>query len=428
MEYSVKFESRSPSGDLLRTDEGKALLDERNLTLNPLHGDSNVIPYFEIFRIDDADYRVNLDLGFELITLSQLGYDYENFLKNLYKLRGELLLRYLLMNEGCVAKGVDAHFMYIDPGGSSQEGECEVRVYESAVVALPEKADPIRIPLCYIKNHQREDYTFSIFADVDEKLVLSQMGERTDFFGRSLSKVLADVAARSQSLLSGLAPNIDLNLIRRAGGLMGDGKAASGKEIDSISPQLWLCLEENLKLVGLAEEYDFLKKLSKPGVVRIGVKRALMGDKTGQYVWFMAPIYDSDPVQPGNALVLEAASDEVSGRATYVFRMMDRLEYSRGVSSTKLEENVEAFVNRVNRCLIEINFRREPIYLLDDKLREPDNERYLYAAHRLASLQLLRENFIGRVFHSSPDKWRGDLAELLKFNVESVNNADKWGK
>jgi hypothetical protein len=424
----MRFEVKSPKGDLLKTDEGKALLDERSLTLNLLHGDSRVIPYFEIFRIDERDYKVNLDLGFEMITLSELGYDYENFLRNLYKLRGELLLRYMLMNEGCVAKGIDAHFVYIDTRNLSQEGECEVRIYESAVVALPEKADPIRIPLCYINSHQREDYTFSIFADAGEKLILSQMGERTDYFSRSLSKALADVEVRTQSMLGSLAPKIDPNLIRMAAGLMGDGKAASGKDIESISPQLWLGLEENLKLVGLTEEYNYLKDLSKPGVVRIGVKRGLMGDKTGQYVWFMAPIYDSDPVIPGNALVLEAASDEVSGRATYVFRIMDRIEYSRGVSSTKLEENMEAFVHRVNRCLIEINFRREPIYLLEDKLREPDNERYLYAAHRLASLQLLRENFIGRVFHSSPDKWRGDLVDLLKFNVESVNNTDKWGK
>lgn len=292
----------------------------------------------------------------------------------------------------------------------------------------PEKADPIRIPLCYIRSFLRDEYTFFISADMGEKLILSQMGERTDFFDRSLSKALADVAARAQSLLSSLAPNIDLNTIKRAANLLGDGKAASGKEIDSISPQLWLDLEENLKLAGLGDAYDYLKGLSKPGEVRIGIKRGLMGEKTGQYVWFMAPIYNPDLSIQGNALVVEAASDDVSGRATYVFRMRENSEYKGDLPAGQIEKNIEGFINQVNRCMIEINFRREPIYLNDEKLREPEYERYLYAAHRLASLQLLRENFIGRVFHSSPDKWRIDLAALLKFNVENVNNVEKLEK
>jgi len=34
------------------------------------------------------------------VTLSQIGYNYESFLITLYKLKNELYLRYLLMNEG----------------------------------------------------------------------------------------------------------------------------------------------------------------------------------------------------------------------------------------------------------------------------------------------------------------------------------------
>jgi len=427
LEYSITCETKDPQGKILGPNEGKARLDERTLTFQPTLGKGKEIPYFEVMEIKDEDYKITLKLGLgEEVTMTQLGYEYENFLKNLYRLRGELLLRYMLMNEGCIATNIDANYQYVDPSGRRQKGACEARVYESAVVVLPEKADPIRIPLCYLRSSLREEYTYSLSADVGEVLTLSQMGEKTDFFDRSLSKALAGVETRSQEFLSALRLGVDPAVVRRAAMLLGDGKAASGEEIQTISIQLWKGLEEKLRLVGIGDEYDYLKKLSNPGKIKIGIKRGLMGDRTGEYVWFMAPIYSSDPSQPGNAVVLEAASNEASGRATYIFRIMDRRDYRTGVPKAQLEDIVGSFLHLVNRCLIEINFRREPIYLTEESLMEPEYERYLYAVKRLAGLRILRDNFIGRVAHSSPEKWRSEISSLLKFNAESVNNSEKW--
>jgi hypothetical protein len=423
------YQTKDPQGKILGSNEGKARLDERTLTLQPTLGKGREIPYFEVMEINEGDYKITLKLGIsEEVTMTQLGYEYENFLKNLYRLRGELLLRYMLMDEGCIATDIEANYQYVDPNARRQEGACEARVYESAVVVLPEKADPIRIPLCYLRNSQRDEYTYSLSADVGEVLTLSQMGEKTDFFERSLSKALAGVETRSQGLLSALESGVDPAVVRSAAMLLGDGKAASGKEMQTISIQLWRELEKKLRVAGIGDEYDYLKALSNPREIRIGVKRGLMGDRTGEYVWFMAPIYSSDPSLPGNAVVLEAASDEGSGRATYLFRIMDRREYKTGVPKAQLEDRVGSFLHLVNRCLVEINFRREPIYLSEESLMEPDYERYLYAAKRLAGLRILRENFLGRVAHSSPEKWRSEISAILKFNAESVNNLEKWEK
>jgi hypothetical protein len=427
--YSITYETKDPQGKTLGSNEGKARLDERTLTFQPTLGKSREIPYFEVMEIIEGDYKITLKLGLgEEVVMTQLGYEYENFLNNLYRLRGELLLRYMLMDEGCIATNIEANYQYVDPNGRRQEGACEVRVYESAVVVLPDKADPIRIPLCYLKSSLREGYAYSLSADVGEVLTLSQMGEKTDFFERSLSNALAGVETRSQGLLSALKLGVDPAVVRRGAMLLGDGKAASGEEMQTISIQLWKGLEEKLRVVGIGDEYDYLKALSNPGEMRIGIKRGLMGDRTGEYVWFMAPIYSSDPSLPGNAVVLEAASDEASGRATYLFRIMDRRDYKTGVLKAQLEDRVGSFLHLVNRCLIEINFRREPIYLTEERLMEPEYERYLYAAKRLAGLRVLRDNFIGRVAHSSQEKWRSEISAILKFNVESVNNLEKWEK
>lgn len=427
--YSITYETKDPQGKTLGSNEGKARLDERTLTFQPTLGKSREIPYFEIMEIIEGDYKITLKLGLgEEVVMTQLGYEYENFLNNLYRLRGELLLRYMLMDEGCIATNIEANYQYVESNGCRQEGACEVRVYESAVVVLPEKADPIRIPLCYLKSSLREGYAYSLSADVGEELTLSQMGEKTDFFERSLSNALAGVETRSQGLLSALKLGVDPAVVRRAAMLLRDGKAASCEEMQTISIQLWKGLEEKLRVVGIGDEYDYLKALSNPGEIRIGIKRGLMGDRTGEYVWFMAPIYSSDPNLPGNAVVLEAASDEASGRATYLFRIMDRRDYKTGVLKAQLEDRVGSFLHLVNRCLIEINFRREPIYLTEERLMEPEYERYLYAAKRLAGLRVLRDNFIGRIAHSSQEKWRSEISAILKFNTESVNNLEKWEK
>jgi hypothetical protein len=81
---------------------------------------------------------------------------------------------------------------------------------------------------------------------------------------------------------------------------------------------------------------------------------------------------------------------------------------------------------RINRLMIDINFRREPIYLSDERLKEPQYSKYLYAVRKIPSLKALRELFIGRVIHSSFEQWKSDVSDLLKFNVSVENDDMKW--
>jgi hypothetical protein len=78
--------------------------------------------------------------------------------------------------------------------------------------------------------------------------------------------------------------------------------------------------------------------------------------------------------------------------------------------------------------MIDINFRREPIYLTDDALGDPKYARYRFAVLKLPSLRTLRDLFIGRVIHSSIEQWKQDVTELLKFNVCTMEDSAKWRK
>jgi len=78
--------------------------------------------------------------------------------------------------------------------------------------------------------------------------------------------------------------------------------------------------------------------------------------------------------------------------------------------------------------MLDINFRREPIYLPDEKLEEPQYRKYKFAVQRLPGLQTLRHLFIGRVIHASPEQWKQDVMDLLKFNVSTKDDTAKWTK
>ncbi len=73
--------------------------------------------------------------------------------------------------------------------------------------------------------------------------------------------------------------------------------------------------------------------------------------------------------------------------------------------------------------MIDINFRREPIYLPDNRLDEPAYFKYKIATQRIPSLRLLRSLYIGRVIHTSTEQWKNDVMDLLKFNVKTQDDS-----
>jgi hypothetical protein len=163
----------------------------------------------------------------------------------------------------------------------------------------------------------------------------------------------------------------------------------------------------------------------------IGFKRGLMGDLTGEYVWFLVPIYGGMEKGYGNALVMEAAepkSEASGGKATYFLKIVSRQDYLAFRTVEALDAETDMLLKKINRCMLDINFRREPIYLSDERLEEADYVKYKIALQRIPSLQLLRRLYIGRVIHSPPEQWKSDTMELLRFNLATQDDAIRWKK
>lgn len=64
----------------------------------------------------------------------------------------------------------------------------------------------------------------------------------------------------------------------------------------------------------------------------------------------------------------------------------------------------------------------------DERLDEPKYLKYKFAVLRSPSLRILRTRFIGRVIHSSPEQWKKDVTDLLKFNVSAKDDSVRWKK
>ncbi len=431
MECSLSYKLTDSDGNEFESrEEAEARLTGEALRIEPPFGETLSVPYRDILQLSGSDYKIHVSLNSgDTLTLFNLGYRYEDFLREFSGHRNAIILKDMLVQEKPKRAGIKAVFSYIDENDEEKQGgECELRLYETAIVVVPEMGEIVRIPHSYIQGIREDDYTLIIETELGDEIRLSMMGARYDPVKNSLNKMMHELIAKSQATLKQLLPGANPMVIRKAARVMREGKAARRADIESISGEVWKELEDKLSSLGVEEEYGYLKSLSQEERICIGLKRDLMGELTGEYVWFLVPIYDTDPRKPGNAVAMEAASGEGGGKATYFFRIVGRGEYPSYKDIQDLHDVYEELLKTINRCMLEINFRREPIYLPDESLKDPRYERYRHAVDRMPSLRTLRRLFIGRVSHRTREQWREDVTELLKFNVEATDDDLKWSK
>ena len=460
MDATANFRLMDGESNVKSEGEAKVVLEDQYLSLVVEFGEPMLFSYTDIVGISEQDYRIKLFLtSKEELDFSGLGYRYEDFLSELFRLRNEILLKFMLMEETLIKSGFNAQFFLFDSKGQiNQSDNCELRLYETALLILPQKNEPIRVPYCYVSQTSKIEYKLILTTEFGERFEFSKLGDKFDAFGKSLSDAFNKMMLRSQTTIKEMIPETDPLKTFRVAALMKDGRAAKRKDIDALSTNFWRRLTKMIGEAGLDQEYGFLDAIALKDQERVGVKRGLLGDLTGDYIWLQFPLCDSGSNRLLNAVALEAFSasandkqepgtkpekndstevlDEdaieeisstTSGKATYFFRILSRQTYAL-TSDEGLKMELDNFFSNINRCMIDINFRREPIYLSDDTLDSPRYVEYRFAVAKIPSLQALRNLFIGRVIHSSFDQWKKDITDLLDFNAKSKDDSTKWKK
>jgi hypothetical protein len=123
-------------------------------------------------------------------------------------------------------------------------------------------------------------------------------------------------------------------------------------------------------------------------------------------LWYFCPL--SREGTPVNAVAQEVASE--AGHATYLFRLMEPARFA-ALSGETLADEVGRSIARLNRALLQLNFRREPIYLPEEQLATEKYARYRVALRKLEYLRSAREAFLGRAVHNA--SWEEQVRAAL---------------
>ena len=385
------------TGKEIESDQAKFVLDEEKISILSESGKATSLLLRDVSEFFSEDYKINLSLlGGGKVIISELGYQYDDFVRVFTKLRHEIMQKELLMKEGVKKTGFRGDYDY-QKDGEKRAGRAEVEIYDTGLVIKPEQGDFIRIPYSEITEFSEKDFQILIVSEF-ASLSLSHFGEKFSSLSKAVEEALAELSLKTQITLKEFLPELDPLTIKKASELLKDGRAVSKDALDKISPAIFANLEKKLMVLGIKESYDYLKSLSEAERVFIGIKRDLMGDLTGEYIWFLVPVISE---KGGDFLAMEAASTiEGGGKATYFFKIPK-------------EENLDDLVKKLNRCMLAINFRREPIYLKDEDLEKPDYSKYKIAVSRIPELKLLRQLFVGRVIHTSPENWKENVNNLI---------------
>lgn len=422
MDSPAKFSHAGPDGKVDLVGEGKVTIGE-SVSVQGSSSTPYSLSVRDITWIRAADYRIEIGTGSGSLMLFDLGYRYEDVLRSIHAARNETIIKDSLVYESPKGQGVKGAVTVSDRGTALYDGPAEIRLYETALVILPQMSSFVRMRYSDIGSLSSNDYSLELADERGIKVTIKMLGREHDPLLKAISDQVGDMKLRSRNIVKSLFPAIGDGELSKLSVLMREGKAASSAQINEISPAFMAVLESKLN-AELPDSYPALTARGRKEMIHYGFKHGLMDGVTGDYLWFVVPIFSNQPSKPGNAIAFEASGND-SARATYLFRIMGRAEYA-DCSTSDLLKAVGTVMERTIDGLTEINFRREPIYLEDADLFKEEYDHYRYAISALAGLKDLRERFIGRIQHGSAEKYAKDLDDLLSFNVRSTVDTERW--
>lgn len=383
-------------------------LEKDALVVVPKGGETIRVPLRDIASISNTGYVISLATrsqdGYEL---RRLGKRHGDMAREICLAKNELLLDDLLLREKLRRPPVRC-----DLEGDGRKDKGEVRLYQTSLVLLPDNGPLRRLRYWEVRRQEVKDLALRLELRQGE-IAMRMLGKELSPLDDDMQRARAEIGALALKTVDDLCPGLPTEARTAGAELLKEGSSAWSKDVRQASPALWNAIELRLKGLGLGSSYEYLSSRGETSWMRIGLKKSL-NEAGEEYLWFLSPIS-----RTGNAIAWEAASEE-GGRATYFFR----ISMEKGKDAKGLEEEA---VKRVAEGLIDINLRREPIYLKEEKLYRPEYTAYRHASNALPSLVELRRRFIGRVMHSDEATWAADVAEVLQFSLNS-SSGQRWVK
>lgn len=415
MKFDCEYSLERAAGPA-ETGAAVAVLLEETLTLSPEKGQALVVPWEGIFSFSLADHKAALALGRTALTLRSLGYKFEDFARLAARLRNERLLKLSLAEEPLKKSMLEADLAYKGPAGEFC-GRCELRLYETSLVALPATAEFIRLPFRFITEIKDGDHVVEVSGGSGEVWRLSGLGGNFDYFRESLRSEMGKMDLFVQNALGAALPGAPPLDIRALAALSREGLLVRLSELEKAVPGMAAGLEKRICSDKTdAGEYKFLKKISDHGETAFCVKKGLMGALSGDHYLFVFCV--DKPVRTAvvESFLVEAKTAETSTdrTATYLYRLPPG------------DAGGEYFLSLFNRAMTAVNFRRRPVLLSDESLAAPENAIYAGALARVPELKELRGLYLGRVIHGTTAQWSADISAALAFAAGNPASGRRW--
>jgi hypothetical protein len=428
-----RFRLLGPEGGELEASDAlfEPLAD--SLLVHPRQGAPLRVDFAEVDAFAQGDHVAWLQLaGGEKVELTKLGRRFTE----VASLVGEALSAYqarnLLLEEPV---GGEPFACEVQRADSPSPAPATARVFATSLAVLPRLGVPFSVPFGEVTRVSFDEGRYCVDLAMARLfgggLSLLKLGKQSQPCLRLLEERLGGLRARTAQALASLAPQLGSFAARRLAQAMPDGVPARRADVDAVAPGLFeMLLAAAARSPRLRESCDALARLCPGEEVAIGIKETnarqdleeeaeeegaepesapAEGPMEGRAVWLAFPIVSQDRRRPGNAVAVEVVTR--SGRATYLFRVAPPEVY-RAASFEELVSAAREQIRTVSRALALLSFKREPIYLSEEKIRSGAFARYRLALRLSEPLKAVRAAFVGRAIHT--DTWNEQLEAALE--------------
>ena len=443
--FAGKYQHLNAQGSPLQAGPCRVSFDDEALTLAPVSGSPVVFDLGDIDAFLPGDYELTLTLYTgEKLALNQFGKAFQDLTYHLREAYCQRLVRCLLLEDLEEIARFDG-VLRVKSAGQDSATPAEFRLYQSNLAVLPATASGFQWRLADIDSVRFDAATWTTTVESEgATLTITKLGKRTEEFTNRLEEAILAIKERSAQVVRLLFPFLAPEQLQQAVVALKEGRAAPLSNLRAIDPRIERALLANAVDATLEPYFDVLTKHAAPSLLSAGFKvgRPDEGDETeageaesdgngGEgaqgseetatpdrldlpiLYWFFFPLVAKSATSaPGNVVAWEFTS--ASGRATYFFRLVPPEQAGLLHDPSKSSAVVVDALQNLNRAIVLLNFRREPIYLSDDSLElQPRFRRYAIACRKIPELRRLRSSFLGRALHTSLDAWQGQLDAFL---------------
>lgn len=458
--FSGKFQYVNPDGTALQGGPCRVTFEAESLTLTPAAAAPLAFDLGDIDVFAPAEYELALTLYTgKKILLNQFGKTFQNLSHDLLEAYRQRLVQCLLLEDLEEIARFDG-FARLDSTASparSFSSPAEFRLYKSNLAVLPTGAAGLQWRLADIDAVKFDEASYQVTLEsAGERLAVTKLAKRTREFRERLEAAIAQLTEKAAAIVRNLFPFLTPDQLQQVAQLMKEGHAAPLGKLKAIHPKAEQALAANVVDAKLKPYFEALMSHTPPGWLYAGFKLIRKeeeaegeenreqpaeseagpatgsangeaaeesGEQSAEAVeekseepvlhWFFFPLSAQPGAQvPSNLVAWEATSQ--SGRATYFFRLVPPQEAGQLQNHAKGVAVIDAAIQQLNRALVLLNFRREPIYLPDNSLEiQPRFHRYAIACRKIPELRRLRASFLGRALHTSLPAWQKQLEGFL---------------